>query len=218
VVPARAQSEIFIITSVLAVPEALLGFYLNYTQARAVVGLTGLTLDFYISADGSAAIGARDVRVARVTVTVDTRDVFGTLKLPDNTTLFNLLGRSTGTLYVKVTDGFRVIVASAPFDLRASKLFEALKLSKTRLAFYNNTEFGVTSATNLTIDLRPYGLGITLGTFDYNITRLVSEEHVFRLIEFNKTRFEIDQVALREHYSLKSQTALELLLQARPLT
>jgi methyl-accepting chemotaxis protein len=188
VVPARAQSEIFTIKSVLAVPEALLGFYLNYTQARSVVGLTGLTLDFFISADGAAAIGARDVRVARVTVTVDTRDVFGTLKLPDNTTLFNLLGSSTGTLFVKVTDGFRVIVASVPFDLRASRLFEALKLSKTRLAFYNNTEFGVTSATNLTIDLRPYGLGITLGTFDYNVTRLVSEEHVYRLIEFNRTR------------------------------
>jgi hypothetical protein len=189
VVPARAQPEIFTITSVLAVPEALLGFYLNYTQARAVVGLTGLTLEFYISNDGAAAIRTGDVRIASVTVTTDTRDVFGTLKLPDNTTLFNLLGRSTGTLFVKVTDGFRVIVASAPFDLRASNLFRALSISKTRLAFYNNTEFGVTSATNLTIDLRPYGgLGITLGTFDYNITRLVSEEHVYRLIEFNRTR------------------------------
>ncbi|MFZ8788362.1 MAG: hypothetical protein ACO2OZ_01685, partial [Acidilobaceae archaeon] len=191
VVPARAQSEIFTITSVLAVPEALLGFYLNYTQARSVVGLTGLTLEFYISNDGAAAIRTGDVRIASVTVTTDTRDVFGTLKLPDNTTLFNLLGRSTGTLFVKVTDGFRVIVASAPFNLSASGLFRALSISKTRLAFYNNTEFGVTSATNLTIDLRPYGLdgrGITLGTFDYNITRLVSEEHVYRLVEFDKTR------------------------------
>ena len=188
VVPASAQPQVFTITSVLAVPEALLGFYLNYTHARVAVGLTGLTLDFYVSADGSAVIGARDVHIARVTVTVDTRDVFGTLKLPDNTTLFNLLGRSTGTLFVKVSDGFRVVVASVPFDLRASRLFEALKLSKTRLAFYNNTEFGVTSATNLTIDLRPYGLGITLGEFDYNITRLVSEEHVYRLIEYNRIR------------------------------
>jgi archaellum component FlaC len=194
VVPARAQPEIFTITSVRAVPEALLGFYLNYTQARSVVGLTGLTLEFYISNDGAAAIRTGDVRIASVTVTVDTRDVFGTLKLPDNTTLFNLLGRSTGTLFVKVTDGFRVIVASAPFDLRASNLFRALIISKTRLAFYNNTEFGVTSATNLTIDLRPYGLGITLGTFDYNVTRLVSEEHVYRLVEFDRTRgtFESD--------------------------
>ncbi len=154
VVPARAQPQVFNITSVLAVPEALLGFYLNYTHARVAVGLTGLTLDFYISADGAAVIGARDVHVARVTVTVDTRDVFGTLKLPDNTTLFNLLGRSTGTLFVKVSDGFRVVVASVDFDLRASRLFEALKLSRTRLAFYNNTEFGVTSATNLTIARR----------------------------------------------------------------
>jgi len=188
VVPARAPPEIFTITSVLAVPEALLGFYLNYTHATVAVGLTGLTLHFYISDDGAAVIDANDITVARVTVTVDTRDVFGTLKLPDNTTLFNLLGRSTGTLFVKVTDGFRVIVASVDFDLRASRLFEALKLSRTRLAFYNNTEFGVSSATNLTIDLRPYRLGIRLGEFDYNITRLVSEEHVYRLIEFNRTR------------------------------
>ncbi len=188
VVPARAQPQIFNITSVLAVPEALLGFYLNYTQARSVVGLTGLTLEFYISNDGAAAIRTRDVRIASVAVTVETRDVFGTLKLPDNTTLFNLLGSTTGTLFVKVTDGFRVIVASVPFNLSAAGLFEALKLSKMRLAFYNNTEFGVTSATNLTIDLRPYRLGIRLGMFDYNVTRLVSEEHVYRLIEFNRTR------------------------------
>jgi hypothetical protein len=191
VVPARAQPEVFTIISVLAVPEALLGFYLNYTHARVAVGLTGLTLDFYVADDGAAVIDANDIRVARITVTVDTRDVFGTLKLPDNTTLFNLLGRTTGTLFVKVTDGFRVVVASVPFNLSAAGLFEALKLSKTRLAFFNNTEFGVTSATNLTIDLRPYRpdrLGIRLGMFDYNITRLVSEEHVYRLIEFNRTR------------------------------
>jgi hypothetical protein len=206
VVPARAQSEIFTITSVLAVPEALLGFYLNYTQARAVVGLTGLTLDFYIADDGAASINDNDIRVARITVTVNTRDVFGTLKLPDNTTLFNLLGRSTGTLFVKVTDGFRVIVASVPFDLRASRLFEALKLSRTRLAFYNNTEFGVTSATNLTIDLRPYGLGITLGTFDYNITRLVSEEHVYKVFEFNKTAFNTDIAKGYRYRSVGSHT------------
>jgi hypothetical protein len=195
VVPARAQPEIFTITSVLAVPEALLGFYLNYTHARTAVGLTGLTLDFYISADGSAAIGARDVRVARVTVTGDTRDVFGTLKLPDNTTLFNLLGSSTGTLFVKVTDGFRVIVASAPFDLRASNLFRALSISKTRLAYYNNTEFGVTSATNITISIKPYvDAGVlnakrfNFSIVQYNITRLVSEEHVYKVFEFNVSR------------------------------
>ena len=195
VVPARAQSEIFTITSVLAVPEALLGFYLNYTQARSVVGLTGLTLEFYISNDGAAAIRTGDVRIASVTVTTDTRDVFGTLKLPDNTTLFNLLGSTTGTLFVKVTDGFRVIVASAPFDLRASNLFRALSISKTRLAYYNNTEFGVTSATNITISIKPYvdaevldAKRFNFSIVQYNITRLVSEEHVYKVFEFNVSR------------------------------
>jgi hypothetical protein len=188
VVPASGQLQVFNITSYVAVPEGLIGFYLNYSHARVAVGLTGLTLDFYVSADGTAAISPGDVRVARVTVTVDTVDVFGTLKLPDNSTLYSLLGAVSGTLFVKVSDGFRVIVASTPFDLRASKLFKALTLSKTRLAFYNNTEFAVGSATNLTIDLRPYGLGAILGTFDYNITRLISEEHVYRLIEYNGTR------------------------------
>jgi len=189
VVPASGQPQVFTITSYVATPEGLIGFYLNYSHARVAVGLTGLTLDFYVSADGTAAISPGDVRVGRVTVTVDTVDVFGTLKLPDNSTLYNLLGAVSGTLFVKVSDGFRVIVASTPFDLRASKLFKALTLSKTRLAFYNNTEFAVGSATNLTIDLTPYDLGaMILGTFNYNITRLVSEEHVYRLIEYNGTR------------------------------
>jgi hypothetical protein len=188
VVPASGQPQVFTITSYVATPEGLIGFYLNYSHARVAVGLTGLTLDFYVSADGTAAVSPGDVRVGRVTVTADTVDVFGTLKLPDNSTLYSLLGRVSGTLFVKVSDGSRVIVASTPFDLRASKLFKALNLSKTRLATHHNVEFGVSSDPKLTIDLTPYGLGAILGTFDYNITRLVSEEHVYRLIEYNGTR------------------------------
>ncbi|MDM7275484.1 MAG: hypothetical protein P3X22_005120 [Thermoprotei archaeon] len=181
----RAEAGLLVLTNSIVVPGGLVGFRLDYGEARGSGVLTGLGLEFYISGDGSPVIRPYDVLVARVIVAPGVETVFGTLRLPDNLTLYRLLWAPSGTLYVKVTDGFGVVVAGVPVDLSLSKLSRALQLSNTRLSAVNNSKLGVSDHTLLIVDLSPYNLGGVLGALEYNVTRISSEEATFKLLEYS---------------------------------
>ncbi|MFN4046538.1 MAG: hypothetical protein ACK4H7_04280, partial [Acidilobaceae archaeon] len=182
----RADSGLLTLTNYIVVPGGLAGFRLDYGGARSLGVLTGLGLEFYVSGDGSPVIRPYDVLVARVIVAPGVETIFGTLRLPDNLTLYRLLWASSGTLYVKVTDGFGVVVAGVPVDLSLSKLSRALQLSNTKLSAVNNSKLGVLDRTMLIVDLSHYNLGGVLGALEYNVTRILSEEAAFKLLEYSR--------------------------------
>jgi len=183
-----SEKVYFRVTSLLAVPNGLVGFELDYEGSRADGILSGLKLDFYLSRNSIAAITSEDVYLSSVRVTLDTMVVFGTLKLPGNDTLYALLSSTSGVLYVKVSDGSRVLVSSVRVDLSSSKLNQALQLSNRRIAAFEARDLGVSDSTRLTINIELYNLDLTLADLEYNITRLRWGEYSMRLIEYNESR------------------------------